>query len=451
MDSVIATGLATDDAGVDSFAEAAARAALGLGGAPADLALVFAGIGQPRPRRGRASRRCSERLRPQALVGCGAQGVVGDGRELEHGRRGGLGGVAPRRRAGGVPPRGDVHVRHASPLRACPSSTTRTRPSCSWTRTRSRPRRCSTSSREDHPGLPVLGGLAARGTRPGRESLMCDEELVRVGRRRRDARPAWTCARACRRARAPIGPEMAITAAEGNVIHELASRPALERLKTAIDDLDELERALAVQGLLIGIVIDENRPEYLRGDFLVRGLLGADEETGAITRRRARARRARPCACTCATAHRPTRTCARRWPARGRPAGPPAGALLFTCNGRGSNMFAAPDHDAAALEHAFGEAPAAGFFCAGEIGPVGGAQLRARLHRHAGGLRELDGVDRSRPLRAPAGGPPRAAPARAAPTGESSSSSPAGGPTSCTPTAARFGVRAAAARSPAGR
>ena len=48
-----------------------------------------------------------------------------------------------------------------------------------------------------------------------------------------------------------------------------------------------------------------------------------------------------------------------------------AGALLFSCNGRGSHMFDVPDHDAAALEDALG-APAAGFFCAGEIGPVGG-------------------------------------------------------------------------------
>ena len=49
----------------------------------------------------------------------------------------------------------------------------------------------------------------------------------------------------------------------------------------------------------------------------------------------------------------------------------PAGALLFTCNGRGSHMFEVPDHDASAIEDALG-APAGGFFCAGEIGPVGG-------------------------------------------------------------------------------
>jgi len=51
---------------------------------------------------------------------------------------------------------------------------------------------------------------------------------------------------------------------------------------------------------------------------------------------------------------------------------PPAGALLFTCNGRGSGMFGTPDHDARAVDEAFSHAPTGGFFCAGEFGPVGG-------------------------------------------------------------------------------
>ena len=169
----------------------------------------------------------------------------------------------------------------------------------------------------------------------------------------------------------PIGAEMTITAAEDNVIHELASRPALERLKTAIVDLDELERALAVQGLLIGIVIDENRPEYLRGDFLVRGLLGADEETGSITvgEHVRVGQTVRMHVRDGASADEDLREVLAGL--MGDLPGPPAGALLFTCNGRGSNMFAAPNHDAAALQHAFGQVPTAGFFCAGEIGPVG--------------------------------------------------------------------------------
>ena len=81
---------------------------------------------------------------------------------------------------------------------------------------------------------------------------------------------------------APVGPEMTVTAAEGNVVSELASKPALERLREVIDDLDHHEQALAAEGLLLGVVIDENQPEYERGDFLVRPIIGVDPETGAV-------------------------------------------------------------------------------------------------------------------------------------------------------------------------
>jgi small ligand-binding sensory domain FIST len=170
----------------------------------------------------------------------------------------------------------------------------------------------------------------------------------------------------------PIGPEMAITAAEGNVIHELASRPALERLRQAIAELEPTERALAADGLLVGIVVDPNKPDYDRGDFLIRGLIGADEETGAVTvgagvrlgqTVRMQVRDAE-------SAHDDlVHALGRQVAALGRP---PAGALLFTCNGRGSHMFGTPGHDAETVADAFVGAPTAGFFCAGEIGPVGG-------------------------------------------------------------------------------
>jgi small ligand-binding sensory domain FIST len=169
----------------------------------------------------------------------------------------------------------------------------------------------------------------------------------------------------------PIGPEMAITAADANVIHELASQPALERLKAAITELDAGERALAASGLLIGIVIDENRPEYLRGDFLVRGLLGVDEESGSIAvgERVRVGQTVRMQVRDGTSADEDLREALAR--VSGELPGRPAGALIFTCNGRGSHMFEVPDHDASALDEALGGAPAAGFFCAGEIGPVG--------------------------------------------------------------------------------
>jgi small ligand-binding sensory domain FIST len=54
------------------------------------------------------------------------------------------------------------------------------------------------------------------------------------------------------------------------------------------------------------------------------------------------------------------------------PDAPTSGALLFTCNGRGTRLFSQPNHDAAAIQDALGEIPLAGFFAAGEIGPIGG-------------------------------------------------------------------------------
>jgi small ligand-binding sensory domain FIST len=117
-------------------------------------------------------------------------------------------------------------------------------------------------------------------------------------------------------------------------------------------------------------VIDENRSEYRRGDYLMRGLIGAEEETGALAigepvrvgqTLRFHVRDAR-------SADEDLRE--RLSSALGE--GPAAGALLFTCNGRGMSMFPEPDHDARVAGEILGGDALAGFFCAGEIGPVGG-------------------------------------------------------------------------------
>ena len=368
MSSRIATGLAAQDAGVDSFAEAAAQAAMGLGGMPADLALVFAGVDNlDSVEEGLAA--VQERLRPRALVGCGAQGVVGSGRELENG------GVVV---WAASLPEAELEAFHLEAIATSDAVAVAGMPDLDGASAAimlvdpySFPAEPLLDQlAEDHPGLPVVGGLASAGGGPGMGVLLCDDEVCESGAvgvtlAGVDVRPCVS------QGARPIGPEMAITAAEDNVIHELASRPALERLKTAITELDELERALAAQGLLIGIVIDENRPEYERGDFLVRGIIGVDQASGSVTvgehvkvgqvvRLHVRDGRSADADLR--------RVLDREQSALGAP---PAGALVFTCNGRGRGMFGIPDHDAVALDDAFAGAPAAGFFCAGEIGPVG--------------------------------------------------------------------------------
>jgi small ligand-binding sensory domain FIST len=156
------------------------------------------------------------------------------------------------------------------------------------------------------------------------------------------------------------------------VIGELASKPAIERLREAIAELGDREQALASEGLVLGVVIDENRPSYERGDFLVRPMIGADPEAGAIAiGERVRVGQTvrlhvRDGASADADLREALRVGSTALGSTGS-----AGALLFTCNGRGSHMFEVADHDALAVEDALGAATG-GFFCAGEIGPVGG-------------------------------------------------------------------------------
>jgi small ligand-binding sensory domain FIST len=364
----IATGLATRDDGVDAFAEAAGRAALALGGAEVDLAMVFAGAANlGHAEEGLAL--IAERLRAKALVGCGAQGVVGSGRELEEG------GVAV---WAASLEHASVETFHMEALRAGDQLAVAGVPDLDAADAvimlvdpytfPVEPLLAQIGA--DHPGLPVIGGFASAGGGPGLAVLIHDGEVERQGAvgvalAGVDVRPCVS------QGARPIGPEMVITAAEGNEIHELASKPALERIKEAIEQLGPYERLLAAQGLLIGIVIDENRPDYERGDFLVRGLVGVDEPNGSITvgERVRIGQTVRLHVRDGASADEDLREALEQQ--RRELPGPPAGALIFTCNGRGSHMFGSPDHDAAALEEAFAGAPAAGFFCAGEIGPVG--------------------------------------------------------------------------------
>lgn len=369
MSGRIGTGLAATGAGADAYAEAATAAAEPLQGERADLAAVFAGSGNlAAMEEGVALVR--DRLAPRALIGCGAQGVVGAGRELEDGgvavwaaslpgahlegfhleaASAGESAVA----VSGLP---DLDQAEAVIILVDPY-TFPIEPLLA-------------QLADDHPGLPVIGGLASGGGGPGLAALIADGEVARQGAvgvavAGVDIRPCVS------QGARPIGPEMVITAAEGNVIHELASRPALTRLKQAIAELDQNDRSLAAHGLLLGIVVDENKPDYERGDFLVRGLLGIDEESETVTvgERVRVGQTVRMQVRDGASADEDLRDALARQ-LHDMPE-PPAGALLFTCNGRGSHMFGRPDHDAAALERAFEGAPAAGFFCAGEIGPVG--------------------------------------------------------------------------------
>jgi small ligand-binding sensory domain FIST len=363
----IATGTCADLDGAEAFGEAAARAGAGLGNGGAELAIVFAGRDHLEDAEaGMAAVR--ERIGAEAVVGCGAQGVVGGGREFE---RGGVtvwaaslpdAEVTPFRLD--VTPAGDagVAVTGLPDLEGADVAVLLADPYSFPVE----PLLGKLS--DDAPGVPIVGGLASAG--PGAPALLDGTGAVATGAlgvalRGVDVRPCVS------QGARPIGPEMAITDADGSVVHELAGRPALERLREAIAALDPSEQELAARGLLLGIVIDPNKPDYERGDFLIRGIVGIDEDEGTITVG-AQARvgqTVRLQVRDAESAHEDLEHALdRQLDALPRA---PAGALLFTCNGRGSHMFGTPHHDARAVADAFAGAPTAGFFCAGEIGPVG--------------------------------------------------------------------------------
>jgi small ligand-binding sensory domain FIST len=223
--------------------------------------------------------------------------------------------------------------------------------------------------RNEHPGLGVVGGLASAARGPGGNRLVYDGRLANhgaVGVFLDDAiAPDVVVSQGCR----PIGQPFIVTKAEHSLLLELGGRPALQRLIEIIEGLDPDDRALAARGLHCGIVVDEHKAVFERGDFLIRGVLGADREAEAVA-----VGDEVPVGATVQFQVRDAATAGEDL--AGLLSGHRAdAALLFTCNGRGAAMFGDPHHDAEVVQDAVGPLPVAGMFCAGELGPIGGRNV----------------------------------------------------------------------------
>jgi small ligand-binding sensory domain FIST len=222
------------------------------------------------------------------------------------------------------------------------------------------------------PGAVLMGGIASGGLALRQSRLFLDGRVLSsgaVGARLPRAEIHPLVAQGCR----PVGHPYTTTRADGNVIFELGGRPPLTRLQELATELPGRDRELLAQGVQLGMVIDEYQAEPRQGDFLIRGILGTDPTSGAIVvgdevevgqTVQFHVRDAS------SADEDLRRTLEREAAALGDRRA--AGALMFTCNGRGSRLFPGPDHDAGLLATMLGEIPMAGFFCAGEIGPVGG-------------------------------------------------------------------------------
>jgi small ligand-binding sensory domain FIST len=215
------------------------------------------------------------------------------------------------------------------------------------------------------PRLTIVGGLASGASTRGGNRLLLDAEVHVDGAvgvvLPADLPVRTVVSQGCR----PIGDPFVVTRCHDNVIVELGGKAALTRLDDLVQRSDPTERSLLARGIHIGIVIDERKAEFTRGDFLVRAALGAERSTGGIavgdevalgTTVQFHVRDA-------STADEDLRVAL---------TGPPANAaLLFTCTGRGASLFGTPDHDALLVHDAIGRGAVAGMFSAGEFGPVG--------------------------------------------------------------------------------
>ncbi len=221
---------------------------------------------------------------------------------------------------------------------------------------------------ERYPRAKAFGGLAGGGQEAGMNRLVFNEDVLdggMVGVRVSGAveiRPIIS--QGCRL----IGERFVVTKAERNLIHELGGEPALERLQAVFESLSDEDRQRALH---LGIVIDEHRNRFERGDFLIRNLLGADRTSGAVAVGEVvqegqtvqfhlrDAESASEDLNSLLAADRSSRH------------SPPLGALIFSCCGRGQGLFGRPNHDAATVAEQLGSIPMAGFFAQGEIGPIG--------------------------------------------------------------------------------
>src|SRR2546423_5908900 len=227
---------------------------------------------------------------------------------------------------------------------------------------------------EHAAGLPIVGGMASGGIVAGRTRLIADDEIITEGAIGAILEGAHGATAVVSQGCRPVGETFAITRAERNIVFELGGQPALKRVEELYTTATERDQLLMRRGLHVGQATTELKPELGRGDFVIRNLVGVDRDTGAIAISdmaevghtvQFQVRDAESARDDLRAMLEPER------------AAPVAGALLFSCNGRGQGLFGQPDHDVGAVRRAFGEIPVAGFFAAGGLGPGAGRHLVA--------------------------------------------------------------------------
>ena len=361
----------------DAVAEASAHIKAELGDAPPDLVVAFVSPHHA-PDYEDLSSFIAETLAPRHVLGCSGGGVIGGAREVEE-RTGlsltaaGLPGIEivpfhveqtqmPDLDAGpnawesviGVSPETEPHfVLLADPF-SFPSDA------------------LLAGLDYSYPQSTKIGGLASGGHQPGSNALYLDGALHRSGAvgvaLHGDIQVDTIVAQGCR----PIGRTHVVTKCQQNILLEVDESKPLDALREIFEASEDRDRQLINSALHLGVVTDPLLEEFGPGDFLIRNVLGMQRETGGLVigEMLREGQVVQFHVRDAQTAAEDLETLLREYRA-GHEGVSGAGALLFSCLGRGKNLFGRPDHDTDLFIREVGETPLGGFFCNGEIGPVG--------------------------------------------------------------------------------
>jgi small ligand-binding sensory domain FIST len=225
---------------------------------------------------------------------------------------------------------------------------------------------------EAYAPVPIMGGLASGDFREQTTQVYLNGEVFEEGGVAIAVGGAVKLAGVTSQGCTPIGETWTLTRVEQNVIHEIGNRPAYAVLAETFNGLSADEKKQASGNLAIGLVVNEYLEEFHRGDFLIRNLLQADPKSGSIAvgalprqGQTMQFQRRSAAAATEDLTELLTRTKSQLGDKT------IYGGCLCSCNGRGTNLFSQPNHDAQMIQQRLGPLGLAGFFCNGEIGPVG--------------------------------------------------------------------------------
>ncbi len=244
-----------------------------------------------------------------------------------------------------------------------------------------------------YPDSRKIGGLSSGGQLQGSSTLFLGSRVRRSGAvgvaLSGNISIDTIVAQGCR----PVGSPLIITQSQGNLLIELDGRPPLLVLRELYEALPESDQNLLRTSLFVGLEMKSDEVEFRPGDFLVRNIIGLDPDTGSIAIG-ALPKQWQVMQFLLRDSQTATADLTRLL-SRYRGSARPDGALLFSCLGRGIHLFGRPDHDTGLFREKLGPVPLGGFFCNGEIGPVGGSTF---LHGYTSAFALFREADPPKPL-----------------------------------------------------